>query len=83
MAKYQSDTSIAELLSFLQPIKLTKAEKLQIVNLIPRTMVDFYLIVEECEERFKEDEVEAILNKINDLFPQQSSEETINPMNES
>jgi len=26
--------------------------------------------VEECEERFKEDEVESILNKINELFPQ-------------
>lgn len=26
--------------------------------------------MEECEERFKEEEVEAILNKINELFPQ-------------
>lgn len=30
--------------------------------------------MEECEERFKEDEVEAILNKINELFPQLQSD---------
>ena len=56
-------------MKFLHEFKLTKAEKLQIVNLLPRTMVEFYLIVEECEDRFGEDEVERILQQINELFP--------------
>jgi hypothetical protein len=51
-------------------------------------MVDFYLvlyslnfihliflqIVEECEERFSEAEVEFILEKINTLFPRKMEE---------
>lgn len=56
-------------MKYLHELKLTKAEKLQIVNLLPRTMVEFYLIVEECEDRFGEEQVEAILAKIEELFP--------------
>ena len=33
------------LLEYLKDIKLTKAEKLQIINFIPRTQVDFYLVI--------------------------------------
>ncbi len=56
-------------MSLLHKFKLTKAEKLQVINLLPRTMVEFYLIVEECEDRFGEAEVESILQHINELFP--------------
>jgi hypothetical protein len=40
----QSKSSISNLLEYLKDFKLTKAEKLQIVNFIPRTPVDFYLV---------------------------------------
>jgi hypothetical protein len=56
-------------MKFLHEFKLTKAEKLQTVNLLPRTMVEFYLIVEECEDRFGEVDVERILGRISELFP--------------
>lgn len=65
----QTAEAVEQLMKFLLDFKLTKAEKLQIVNLLPRTMVEFYLIVEECEDRFSEEEVERILNFINELFP--------------
>lgn len=57
-------------MKYLHELKLTKAEKLQIVNLLPKTMVEFYLIVEECEDRFGEEQVQAILAKIDQLFPE-------------
>lgn len=40
----QNAETIRRLLELLHPIKLTKAEKLQIVNLLPRTPVEFYLV---------------------------------------
>ncbi|KAG2034532.1 RNA polymerase Rpb4-domain-containing protein [Suillus americanus] len=48
---HQSDTSITQLVRGLQPFGLSKAEKLQIVNLAPTEPVELYVIVEELEDR--------------------------------
>jgi hypothetical protein len=56
-------------LRILLPHQLTKTEKLQIINLVPRSLVEFYLIVEECEERFSDDQIEEILRSIAVLLP--------------
>jgi len=47
----QSPESISKLVKDLAPYDLTKAEKLQIVNLAPKTHVELYVIVEELEDR--------------------------------
>ena len=48
-------------LEALKEYPLTRAERLQLVNLWPKSLVDIYLIVEECEERFDEAKVEELL----------------------
>lgn len=57
-----------DLLTHLSTIPLTKGERLQIVNLLPRTEVELYLIVEECEERLGDGVVTRILEKINEIL---------------
>ncbi|KAH9950682.1 RNA polymerase Rpb4-domain-containing protein [Amylocystis lapponica] len=50
----QSDAGIASLTRSLAAYELTKAEKLQVVNLAPVEPVELYVIVEELEDRFGE-----------------------------
>ena len=40
---------------------LTKFEKFQLVNIMPTSLVEMYLIIEECEERFTESEIQKML----------------------
>ncbi|KAH8831452.1 RNA polymerase Rpb4-domain-containing protein [Flagelloscypha sp. PMI_526] len=61
----QTPEGITELTKQLQPFELTKAEKLQIVNLAPRSTVELYVIVEESEDRFGEDGMNSILALVN------------------
>ncbi|KIJ62657.1 hypothetical protein HYDPIDRAFT_157520 [Hydnomerulius pinastri MD-312] len=59
----QSDTGISQLVRDLGPFSLTKAEKLQIVNLAPTEPVELYVIVEELEDRLG-DHMEDILRTV-------------------
>ncbi|KAI9066039.1 hypothetical protein FKP32DRAFT_1623195 [Trametes sanguinea] len=59
----QSEEGIAQLTRTLGQWDLTKAEKLQIVNLAPTEPVELYVIVEELEDRFG-DKMEDILNAV-------------------
>lgn len=74
----ENDEKFILLMSFLNQYNLVKVEKLQLVNLLPRSMVHLYSIVEECDQRFDEDTCEVFLNKINELFPlpEEESEES-------
>jgi len=65
-ASYQPSLSLSEagvekLVKSLAPFGLTKAEKLQIVNLVPTEPVELYTIVEELEERLG-DQMDTVLN---------------------
>ncbi|KAF9046237.1 RNA polymerase Rpb4-domain-containing protein [Panaeolus papilionaceus] len=51
----QTEKGISKLVKDLAPYSLTKAEKLQIVNLAPTLPVELYVIVEELEDRFQND----------------------------
>ncbi|KAH9850190.1 HRDC-like protein [Lenzites betulinus] len=59
----QTAESITQLTHKLGQWDLTKAEKLQIVNLAPTEPVELYVIVEELEDRYG-DKMEDILNTV-------------------
>lgn len=43
-----TEEGLGDLLEFLSRFALTKAERLQLVNLLPRTVVEFYLVHHTC-----------------------------------
>jgi len=57
----QDDGTVALLLTQLQQFSLTKVEKLQIANLLPTRVVELYVIIEESEDRFSMDDMQAML----------------------
>ncbi|KAJ7665977.1 RNA polymerase Rpb4-domain-containing protein [Mycena polygramma] len=56
----QTPEAITQLVKSLEPYGLTKAEKLQIVNLAPKQHIELYVIVEELEDRLAERMEEVI-----------------------
>lgn len=59
-----NDESFTELMNKLNQFDLYKIEKLQIVNQLPTNMVYLFAIVEECDSRFSEDQINEILKII-------------------
>ncbi|KZT41561.1 hypothetical protein SISSUDRAFT_1069764 [Sistotremastrum suecicum HHB10207 ss-3] len=59
----QTERSVKKLVRDLSKYDLTKAEKLQIVNLAPTEAVELYVIVEELEDRL-EAQMEEILSAV-------------------
>lgn len=74
-AEIGSPEAFAEFMAFLNTLDLMKAEKLQIVNSLPRSMVHLYGLVEECDQRFSEETCESIIAKVDSLFPRAEAEE--------
>ncbi|KAL6929062.1 hypothetical protein ACO0SA_002399 [Hanseniaspora valbyensis] len=69
MPKYD-DTKFIEILTELNDKtngKLFKWEKLQLINTTPKSMVEVFAIVEECDNRLDESEIEAIINVFSSL----------------
>ncbi|KAL1733484.1 RNA polymerase Rpb4-domain-containing protein [Schizophyllum commune] len=59
----QTPEGISKLIKSLEPYGLTKAEKLQIVNLAPTNIIELYVIVEELEDRLG-DHTEEVLARV-------------------
>lgn len=57
------------LMLVLNSFELEIIEKLMIMNLLPRSLVNLYAIIEECEERFSQDKCEEMLSNIEKYFP--------------
>jgi len=66
-AALQTPECIEDVLKSLVSYGLTKAEKLQLINLRPTTAVEISLIIEEIEERVTEVQVEEILEIVSRL----------------
>lgn len=61
----QCEAGVTQLVKDLAPFGLTKAEKLQVVNLAPTEAVELYVIVEELEDRLGDrmDQVLSVVSK--------------------
>ncbi|KAL5482326.1 hypothetical protein ACEPAI_8920 [Sanghuangporus weigelae] len=68
-AQQQSAEYIMQLVHDLNKFDLTKAEKLQIVNLAPTEPVELYVIVEEIEDRFG-DKMDEVLDVVRSSLAQ-------------
>nr|NP_001027775.1 calcitonin gene-related peptide receptor component protein [Ciona intestinalis]BAB85994.1 calcitonin gene-related peptide receptor component protein [Ciona intestinalis] len=81
-AGLQNQACIETTLKALLPFGLTKAEKLQLVNLRPTTAVEISLIVEESEERITEEQIDEIIEIVSRL-PAPEEEQTAENMEET
>ena len=68
-APQQTPSQIAKFKKAVEVYNLTKAEILQLINLVPRTEVEVQVIIEECDERLTEHQVEQLLTIIRVCFP--------------
>ncbi|KAH3680099.1 hypothetical protein WICMUC_000557 [Wickerhamomyces mucosus] len=70
ISEIQSSESITQCIQqLLSKFALEKLEALQIVNSIPRSLVSLFSVIEECDQRFSEEETQEILDIVNENFP--------------
>ncbi|KAK7072644.1 hypothetical protein SK128_024423 [Halocaridina rubra] len=65
----QSPEVIHGFLESVKDFKLTKAEKLQLINLRPTTPVEMQLIIEDSEERLTEEQVDQLIALVEHHLP--------------
>jgi RNA polymerase Rpb4 len=68
-AKFQTDENVAQFLSRINDYKLTKVEKLMLVNSRPTNLAALHVLIEEHEDRFSMDEMETIILHVRECFP--------------
>ena len=64
----QTKENLAKFIKAVEPLNLTPAECLNLINSKPTTDVEIHLLVEDCEKRLKESEVELLLKLSADLL---------------
>jgi len=75
-SRHQRNENIRNFMSALEPYDFTKAEKLQLLNLRPTSIVEIQLIIEELDERLKtEEELNKLVEIIQEKLPLPQVEE--------
>ncbi|VDK72450.1 unnamed protein product [Onchocerca ochengi] len=69
----QKNIDIEKFIRAAAPFKLTAVELVQLINLRPITAVEIQLIVEECEERLNEEQIESLIAIIQENLPESLS----------
>ncbi|XP_026329846.1 DNA-directed RNA polymerase III subunit RPC9-like [Hyposmocoma kahamanoa] len=67
--RVQSAEGIQKFLEAMKKFKLTKTEKLMMVNTPPRTELEIQLMVQESEERLSVEDVRNIIEIVNEHLP--------------
>merc|ERR1711892_47814 len=65
----QTPDAIKDFLDQCRAYGLTKSEKLQLLNLRPKSLVEIHLLVEECEDRLTDEQSHSLLALIVDVLP--------------
>ncbi|KAH3663609.1 hypothetical protein OGAPHI_005010 [Ogataea philodendri] len=61
--------NVVEFMEGLNQYSLMKIEKLEILNRLPRTIVSLFSVIEECDQRFNEDQCNDMLELVQRCFP--------------
>ncbi|VDN85544.1 unnamed protein product [Brugia pahangi] len=70
----QKNADIEQFIRAVTPFKLTGVEILQLINLRPITAIEIQLIVEECEERLNEEQIDSLIAIIQENLPEPLSD---------
>ncbi|CAK9809471.1 DNA-directed RNA polymerase III subunit RPC9 [Anthophora quadrimaculata] len=73
--KRQTPEKIRNFLKAMEPFKLTKCEKLTLLNVCPKTPLEIQLIVEDSEDRLNDEEVESLLQVIANYLGEDEQDE--------
>ncbi|XP_031844283.1 CGRP receptor component [Nomia melanderi] len=73
--KKQSSEKIRDFLKAVESFKLTKCEKLTLLNVCPKTPLEIQLIVEDSEERLSDEEVESLLQAVTNYLGEEEQVE--------
>ncbi|ORX46383.1 hypothetical protein BCR36DRAFT_331738 [Piromyces finnis] len=71
----QTPEQIGNIIEALKPYALTMTEVFQIINLRPKSLIDLTLIIEECESRFTEENLESLLIVVKEQLPRDDDDE--------
>lgn len=63
-AAVSSDTALTRRLRTLQAYDLEKIEKIMVLNAMPRKLVELHVLIEECDQRFTQEQLETLLQEL-------------------